>query len=193
MTDQHFNRFTERYATGNIPWDSGITPPEIVKIVSELPPGKALDSGCGTGTNVRYLLEHGWFVDGIDFVPQAIERAREKLADYTPERYQLFCYDVTKLDALNELRAPYDLVIDIGCGHNLDVPGDYMEAIAKRLKPGGIFMLYAHFPHEDRHGGLTDADVSRLASPYFDLTWQALSDDTASGLPSGWYQLSRKA
>lgn len=36
------------------PWDTGITPPEVVATFAEgdLPPGPALDLGCGTGTNV---------------------------------------------------------------------------------------------------------------------------------------------
>ena len=105
-----------------MPWDSGITPPEIVDILSELSPGTALDLGCGTGTVIRDLLETGWQADGVDYVDRAISLASEKLHPYPPDRYRLFCHDVTKLDTLSALRAPYDLIIDIGCGHNIASP-----------------------------------------------------------------------
>jgi SAM-dependent methyltransferase len=60
MTDDRLEMFVQRYQNADVPWDTGITPPEIVRVVKELTPGKALDIGCGTGTNVRYLLERGW-------------------------------------------------------------------------------------------------------------------------------------
>jgi len=88
--------FIERYKNQDAPWDTGITPPEIVAIAGELPPGKAIDLGCGTGTNVRYLLEQGWTADGVDFVPQAIELAQAKLADFPAERYRVLVQDVTR-------------------------------------------------------------------------------------------------
>ena len=58
MSDRH-EMFSERYAGGDMPWDSGITPPEIMEILAELPPGAALDLGCGTGTVLRRLAARG--------------------------------------------------------------------------------------------------------------------------------------
>ena len=68
LTGDRRRMFVQRYDAQDVPWDTGITPPEIVRVVQELAPGSALNLGCGTGTNVRYLLEHGWQADGIDFV-----------------------------------------------------------------------------------------------------------------------------
>ncbi|MBK8033983.1 MAG: class I SAM-dependent methyltransferase [Chloroflexi bacterium] len=84
--DDRRSVFIQNYQSQRTPWDTGITPPEIVQILHELPPGRALDIGCGTGTNVRYLLEHGWEADGLDFVPQAVETARLKLVAFPPTR-----------------------------------------------------------------------------------------------------------
>ena len=55
-TQDRFQMFSERYAMGDMPWDSGITPPEIKDILAERPPGAALDLGCGSGTVMRDLL-----------------------------------------------------------------------------------------------------------------------------------------
>lgn len=46
------------YRAGRPPWDSGVTPPELVAVVegdNALQRGRALELGCGTGTNAVYL------------------------------------------------------------------------------------------------------------------------------------------
>ena len=61
------------------PWDSGITPPELLEYLESRPAaGRAIDLGCGTGTNVITMARMGWQVTGVDFVPKAIDLAREK-------------------------------------------------------------------------------------------------------------------
>ncbi len=194
MTDERQQMFIERYQIGSVPWDTNITPPEIVAIAAELPPGKALDLGCGTGTNVRYMLEKGWEADGIDFVPQAVEMARAKLAGFPAERYTVLCHDVTLLDQVTGLRAPFDLLIDIGCGHGLPLESQpkYVRDCAALLKPGGVFMVYAHAPTETRAFGWSPDDIQRLFTADFDLVQQVLSIDTTNQSPSGWYRLARK-
>lgn len=192
MNEDRLEMFRQRYQEQNIPWDTGITPPEIVAVVVEMPPGRALDLGCGTGTNIRYLLQRGWQADGMDFVPQAVAAARAKLAVYTPESCRIHCHDVTRLDECPGLRAPYNLTIDIGCGHGLaaaEQRAKYAQDIATLLAPGGTFMLYAHQPAAGKAMGWTPGDVQFAFSPYFDILWQALSMDTTSGYPSGWYCL----
>ncbi len=60
------------------PWDTGISPPELVGFLDAHPPGRALDMGCGTGTNIITMAKRGWQVTGIDFAPTAIKVARRK-------------------------------------------------------------------------------------------------------------------
>jgi len=183
--------FTERYNTQNIPWDTGITPPEIVAITEELSPGCALDLGCGTGTNIRYLLERGWHVDGVDYVQQAIEQATTKLANFPVQTFALYCHDVSQLKTIALQHVPYDLVIDIGCGHGLEIDKamQYAQDVASLMKPGGTWMIYAHQPSEERPNGWTPTDVQHIFTEHFELVWQVLSHDTTSGSPAGWYRL----
>ena len=195
MTNDSLSKFVQRYDAQDIPWDTGITPPEIVGIVQELKPGKALDLGCGTGTNVRYLLEHGWEADGVDFVPDAVQKAQAKLAHFPAERFGVYCHDVTRLNELTNLRSPYDLVIDIGCGHGIPVEQakQYAHDVAAQMQPGGIWMLYAHQPTVERDFGWLPEDVRQIVAADFELVWEVLSIDTTNSLPSGWYRLRKKA
>lgn len=189
MTENRFQNFTERYAQGDMPWDSGITPPEIRDILAERPPGDALDLGCGTGTVMRDLLLSGWRADGVDFVQRAIDLAGDKLADFPPDAFRLVCGDVTRLVRLQALRPPYDLIIDIGCGHSIDKADNaaYARGIAERLRPGGVFMLYASHPRPDSSVGWAPKQVERLFGPLLELYWEQRGDDVAIGAPASWY------
>ena len=73
--------FTWMYRRGRTPWDTGISPPELVEAVEgvgAMPPGRALDLGCGTGTNCLYMARNGWQAIGVDFAAPAITRAKRK-------------------------------------------------------------------------------------------------------------------
>ena len=75
---QSFYRFTYRH--GRPRWDSPEPRPELTELVATRRPGRALDLGCGTGTDAAYLASHGWKVTGIDFVPEAIAGSRRQPA-----------------------------------------------------------------------------------------------------------------
>ena len=63
-----------RYQTGDVPWDNGVPDPKLKEVLrtAGLTVGKALDLGCGSGTNVVWLAQQGWEVVGLDLAPTAI-------------------------------------------------------------------------------------------------------------------------
>lgn len=72
-----------RYISGDAPWDVGHPSTELVRIVEqtdELPRGRLLELGCGTGTNAVYLVRNGFDVVGVDIAHEAIDRASARLA-----------------------------------------------------------------------------------------------------------------
>ena len=97
------------------PWDSGISPPELMEFIKCNPPGRALDLGCGTGTNVLTLAQLGWQVTGIDFAPRAISIARRKIQSENITA-NLYVGDVTRLDGID---GPFEFILDLGCFHGL--------------------------------------------------------------------------
>lgn len=75
--DSLFYRFAYRFRRPR--WDTDEPRPELKELLEGRPAGRALDLGCGTGTDARYLAEQGWTVVGMDFVPQAIETAKARV------------------------------------------------------------------------------------------------------------------
>ncbi len=74
-------RYRVLYRVGFTPWDQDHVPAELSALVegpTALAPARALDVGCGTGTQAVYLVEHGWQVTGVDAVERALAQARRK-------------------------------------------------------------------------------------------------------------------
>jgi SAM-dependent methyltransferase len=175
------------------PWDTGITPPEVVEAIegpNALTPGRALDLGCGTGTNSLYLARHGWEVVGVDFAATAIHRARRK-AKAARLAVDFYAADVTRLDFI---QPPFDLALDIGCFHTLDAGGQarYRDQLRRLLRPGARFMLYAFGPRRGRLGeiGTTPEGIRQL----FQLDLRLLrveQGDDPTGPSATWYWLER--
>jgi chemotaxis protein methyltransferase CheR len=55
---------------------SGRVNTRLVEVASGLPPGRALDLGCGEGADAIWLAEHGWRVVAVDVSETALQRAR---------------------------------------------------------------------------------------------------------------------
>ncbi len=181
------------YRLGKPRWDTGITPPEVVQLVEgeHFPPGRALDIGCGTGTNVIYLASRGFEVTGIDFVPRAIGKAREKVRKANV-RADLRVASV--LEPL-ELGRPFDLVLDIGCFHNFDAAGRvrYAENLVRWTHPGATYLLYAFFPASAgvRRIGVTPEDVAKTFAPRFELVSSTVDKNNADQ-DSAWYRMRKR-
>jgi SAM-dependent methyltransferase len=191
-----YDRFLQAYEGGSPPWDTKITPPELVAEVESpqaRPAGRALDLGCGTGTNSLYLASHGWDVTGIDFIPSAIEQAREKQrgAGQLSGKVHFLVGDVTQFDAL-KLKPGYTLLFDLGCLHSLEESARvrYARGVTQLAAPGALFLLYGFMPNELLSNHLTRSEVQALFGPAFTLE-RAVESQDRPGIPAAWYWLHR--
>ena len=170
------------------PWDTGVSPPELMEFIGSHPAGRALDLGCCTGTNVITLAQHGWEATGVDFVGRAVRAARRK-ARQAGIDVDLRVSDVTEASTL---AGPYDLVLDMGCFHSLPPEGRrrYAANVERLLAPEGMYMLYV-FLKSDGDGpgpGVSDAELAALP-----LRLTARRDGNEQGQrPSAWLTFGMK-
>ena len=165
-------------------WDTGVAPPELERFVSSHPSGRALDLGCGTGTNVVYLARHGWSAAGVDFAGRAIAKARRRARD-AGVSCTFVVGDVTRLD----VAGPFDLALDLGCLHSIPVSGraGYAAGLARVVRSGGTYLLYAFAPGGPTFGLATE-DVRATFADAFDV----VAVEEGKGRPSAWYTLVRR-
>lgn len=82
--DDHANMdqqwWDSRYGTQDQLW-SGAPNGLLVAEVADLPPGQALDLGCGEGADALWLAARGWLVTAVDISPVALERAAAAAGD----------------------------------------------------------------------------------------------------------------
>lgn len=166
----------------NPPWDSGISPPELLEFIANHPAARAIDIGCGTGTNVLTLAQHGWQVTGIDFIPRAIQIAKRKTQNV---KVELQVNDATKLKGIH---GPFDLALDMGCFHGIENKTDYLTQLSRVLAPGGFWLMYGFFK-PDLHlsaPGLAAPDLNLILANSFRLLSRTDGVDKRDR-PSAWF------
>jgi len=184
------------YWFGNTPWDTGVTPPELRAVVEsgQVQLGRALDLGCGTGTNVLYLARHGFDVVGVDISSRAIAVAQRKIKQAgLAQRAHVYSGDVTRLDAL-PITGLFNLALDLGCLHGVDLAARprYAAGLAAHTRTGGLYLLYAFGPRTclGRSAGLTTQEAERLFAPAFTLLQVNHGQDRA-GAESAWHTFQK--
>lgn len=171
------------------PWDTGVSPPELLEFIWQHEPGRAIDIGCGTGTNVITLARAGWSVTGIDFAPRAIKIARQK-ARQAGVRAELLVRDAATLQGVT---GPFDLALDLGCFHGIPQAGQrkYLEQLDRVLTPKGFWLLYSflRLPHQ-AVTGLAEPDIDRILDQ-LTLLSRREGIDSGRGKASAWFLFQR--
>ncbi len=131
--------FFEIAYEGTPSWEIGRAQGVVIRLLeSEAfgpPPSSILDVGCGTGEHALLLAAGGHAVTGIDLVPEAIRRAREKAA----ARDVAADFVVGDALRLRDLGRTFDVALDVGLFHALDERGaaPYAHSLASAVRPGG--------------------------------------------------------
>ena len=169
---------------GSPPWDSGITPPEVFEFIQTHPAGRALDIGCGTGTNVITLAKAGWQVTGFDFASRAIQIAKRKIKQANVQA-ELFTDDATRM---KNVSGQFDLVLDIGCFHGIPNKVDYLTQLDRVLTPGGFWLMYGFLAQaiDSSAPRIDSADLSRISAQGLTLLSQRNGFEKRER-PSAWF------
>lgn len=154
-----------RYLEKDQIW-SGRVNPVMAAIVADLPPGRALDLGCGEGGDAVWLAERGWTVTAVDVSQVAIDRgaAHAEAAGVTGitwERHDLTATFPT---------GPFDLVSAQFFQSPIEFPRmSLLRRAADLVAPGGVLLSVAHAaapPWSDHHDHVfptVDEELAELA------------------------------
>ena len=141
MSDEVRAFWEEHYGQRPQVW-SGRPNAVLVDEVADLPPGRALDLGCGEGGDAIWLASKGWAVTAVDVSQTALDRATAAaeasgVADRITWR---------RVDLGAELPAgPFDLVTAHFFQSPVELPRDrILRAAAYVVAPGGTVLVVDH-------------------------------------------------
>ena len=189
---RHFERAYRRKKTT---WDTGVTPPEVVAFIEGAPPppaGRALDLGCGTGTNALYLARHGWEVVGVDFSHLAIAEAQRKGKAAAVTGVSFHRANVTALSSAG-ITGFFDFVLDIGCFHGvvLSQREAYVREVSAHTQAGAMMMIFAWGPtlRLPGHRSTREGEIRRRFGRAFELMRVEPGKEPAG---AAWFSLQRR-
>ena len=126
--------------------------PHLVQEISALPPGTALEAGCGAGAEAIWLAARGWQVTAADIATAALDRAAERAAasvsSGVAERVQWVQADLSVWDP----HARYDLVTT-HYAHPAIPQLEFYDRIASWVAPAGTLLIVGHLHQDTADGG----------------------------------------
>ncbi len=133
-------------------------------------PAKALDLGCGPGTQAIELSRLGFETTGADISPSAVRKAGER-ARKEGMAVTFICDDILN----TQLNDRYDVIMDRGCFHVLDADqrSNYLRSVLRLLDGSGYLLLKTFHKQETREEGPPNrfdaADIAKIFSGVFEL------------------------
>ena len=109
---------------------------------------RILDAGCGTGSGTDYLihLNPEAEVTAIDLSEKALEVAKERCrrSGVIENHAKPVEFFQMKLEEAVQLEGEFDFINCVGVLHHLPEPEKGIQALAQKLKPGGILHIFVY-------------------------------------------------
>jgi SAM-dependent methyltransferase len=194
--------YARMYRFGVTPWEryGKAAGPSIAAMLDReeadrsRPLGRALDLGCGRGQFTPELGRRGWEAVGVDYVPAAIEAARNKGG----EGVSYVEGDVTNLQSAD--LETFDFFLDIGCFQGFDTEQQRGEgrSVSALANPDATLLMLAFGVTRlrKRMGGVSREEVE-AAFPDWEMLDVQPAETKGLGWPMNrsspqWYRLRRR-
>ncbi len=162
MTEPKFDRrfWEERWSAvlRDHPHQVASRPPNewLTTEVANLPPGFALDAGCGHGSETLWLAARGWNVTAIDFSTTALAHARSTAESLGADVAEHIDWVEGDLSSSIPRPAHFDLVLSLYV-HVADSVEAMVQRLATGVAPGGTLFMVGHRPIDPTTGAKTAA------------------------------------
>ena len=137
----------ERYRAAPQVW-SGQPNPQLVAEAGDLPPGRALDVGCGEGADAIWLARRGWEVVAADISSVAVQRGEQHARDAEPVAAARIEWLQADLLARPPEPGSFDLVSAQFMHLPLESRTRLFTALAAAVRSGGTLLIVGHHPSD---------------------------------------------
>jgi SAM-dependent methyltransferase len=124
--------------------------------LGDLRPGRALDAGCGHGSDALWLAARGWHVTAVDFAATALAYARSTAEASGPDVAERIEWIEADLGTWTPPQDAYDLVVCLYV-HVAGSVAELVRRMATGVVAGGTLFLVGHRPVDPVTGAPTAA------------------------------------
>jgi SAM-dependent methyltransferase len=124
--------------------------------VGDLPPGRALDAGCGHGSDTFWLAADGWHVTAVDFSAAALAHAQLMAEAAGTDVAGRVDWVEADLETWTPQAGHYDLVACLYV-HVAGTVEEMVRRMGAGVAPGGTLFLVGYRPIDPATGAATPA------------------------------------
>lgn len=163
-----------RYQAGQTPWDLGEAAPPFVSALNHPAlntpalsgkPGRMAVVGSGPGHDAALFARAGWAVTGLDLSAAAVAQAMARYGEVA--RF----VEADLFNLPTDLTAQFDVVLEHTCFCAIlpEQRAEYVQAVARLLKPGGslLGLFWAHNEPGGPPFGTSEAEIRGVFEPTF--------------------------
>lgn len=149
----------------------------LVTEVTDLPPGQALDVGCGEGADARWLARHGWQVTAVDISRTALQRAAGAATDIAGR----VAWTRADLTVTPPPAGAFDLVSVQYFPLQHEPDHAALRGLLAAVAPGGTLLVVSHDPGDlSPRNGFDPSDYYQPddIAGFLDESWTVLINGT---------------